>query len=52
MRLSDLIKELSKLKEKHGDIEVLTQTLSHRWPPDLAVRKERGSDVEYVLLNS
>lgn len=50
MKISDLIKELEKIKEKHGDIPVYAQTLTHRWTPDLGVRKDGG--VTWLLLNS
>lgn len=50
MSISELIKELEKLKEKHGDIEVKTQTLTHMWAPELTVKK--SGNAEYVLLNS
>ena len=50
MKISDLIKELKRLKDEHGDIRVVTQTLTHRWSPELTVRGE--GDDKYILLNS
>jgi hypothetical protein len=51
MRISALIKELEKIKRKHGDVPVKVQTLTHVWDPELSI-KGKGMDVDYVLLNS
>lgn len=47
MKLSDLIKLLTELKEKHGDVPVRYQTLTHRWKPE----PEYVERDQYVLLN-
>lgn len=49
MTISELLKQLEALKEKHGDLPVRVQTLSHLWDPEPVVRKRDG--IEWVLLN-
>ena len=49
MKISELVKMLEKLKEKHGDLDVWTETLSHRWAPDPDVRN--SGDRKFVVLN-
>lgn len=49
MKISELIKELERIKAKNGDIRVLVQSLSHVWEPEPEVRGPK--DDEYVLLN-
>jgi len=51
MKISDLIKQLEKLKEEHGDIQVIVQTLSHAWAPEPEVRPHAPKKAEFVLLN-
>lgn len=48
MKISELEKELASIKEVHGDIKVVCQTLTHKWPPEPEVRV---TDEKYVLLN-
>lgn len=49
MRLSELIKDLERLKFEHGDVEVCVRTLTHQWAPEPEIR---GTDKDkYVLLN-
>ena len=50
MNISDLIEELEKLKKKHGDIPVRTQSLTHLWDPELVVKSK--DKAPYVLLNA
>lgn len=47
MKISQLIEQLKKLQEEHGDIPVRTESLSHIWPPDLRVK---GTDKNKVLI--
>lgn len=49
MKISELVKELERLKELHGDIDVKTQTMSHVWDPDPVVRGEGAH--RFVLVN-
>lgn len=51
MKISELIEKLQAIKERDGDIEVKTQTLSHYWPPEVDVRRSPGLP-PWVLLNS
>jgi hypothetical protein len=48
MNISKLIEELEKIKKEHGDIVVITQTLSHSWPPEPIVK---GNKTKFILLN-
>jgi hypothetical protein len=48
MLISELEKELADIKSEHGDIKIVYQSLSHKWPPEPEVR---GTDEKYVLLN-
>ena len=50
MKISELVKQLQLLSEKHGDVEVKVQSLTHLWPPEPAKRPFTGP-VEYILLN-
>jgi hypothetical protein len=58
MKISALIIKLESLKTQHGDIDVFCDSLSHSFPPDLAVRKRPfivGDDIQdrkVVVLNS
>lgn len=49
MTISELIKKLKQLRERHGDIEVVCQTLTHKWPPDPVVRE--SGETKYILLD-
>lgn len=50
MKISDLIQALERIKANNGDLPVRIDTISHTFPPDLAVR-ERG-DGKVLVLNS
>ncbi len=47
-KLSDLIKELERLKKRHGDLPVRVQTLSHLFKPEPTVRDWPGGKVVIV----
>lgn len=56
MKISELIEELKELKEEHGDLEVWTESLNHRWAPDLVVRRraarrDEGKELKFLVLN-
>lgn len=51
MTISQLVKELQEKQQEHGDIEVVCLTLTHAFPPDLAVRKGTD-DRKRLVLNS
>lgn len=51
MTISELIAELQKIKEKDGDLNVMTQSLTHLWAPELKVRRTHG-DKPWLLLNA
>ena len=52
MKISELIKELEAVKAKDGDIDVVTQSLTHLWAPELKVRRLKNGKAEHLLLNS
>jgi len=51
VKLSELIEELERIRNKHGDVPVLVQTLSHSWAPEPEVREAHASKAKFVLLN-
>lgn len=50
MKINELIKQLELLREKHGDIEVKVQTMTHLWAPEPTKRPSTGP-AEFILLN-
>ena len=54
MTISELIAELEKIRAEHGDVPVWWESrwesISHRLPPDLAIRTVGG--LTFVLLNA
>ena len=58
MKLSELEKLLADLRQKHGDIDVVYQTLSHQWSPEPEARRydraaiKPNTPAQYVLLNA
>lgn len=50
MTISQLEKLLKKIREEHGDIRVTIDSMSHTFPPDLAVRNAGKEKV--LVLNS
>jgi hypothetical protein len=49
MTITELIAELQRLLELHGDLPCRVDTLSHTFPPDLVVRKRPSGQV--LILN-
>ncbi len=49
MKISELIKQLEVVQKNEGDIKVVIDSLSHAFPPDLAVRTR---DERVLVLNS
>lgn len=49
MTIEQLVAKLELLKKKHGNIDVVCQTISHIFPPEPEVRKATSGKV--VLLN-
>jgi len=49
MTISELVKELEKLKKEYGDIQVKTQTMTHIWDPEIRIKN--GFNGKYILLN-
>jgi hypothetical protein len=47
-RIDDLIADLQKLRQQHGNAPVRVQTLTHNWPPEPTVRTE---PITWILLN-
>jgi len=50
MKISELIKILEHYKKIEGDLSTCIDTLSHSFPPDVAVKERNGRKV--LLLNS
>lgn len=50
MTLSQLEEKLAVLRKEHGDIPVVWESISRKWPPDPAVRGEGPQ--KHVVLNS
>lgn len=48
MIISELIKELNKIKKENGDIACIVKTLSHGSAPEPTIK---GDKVKWVLLN-
>ena len=45
MTITELVTQLERLREKHGDLRVVVQSVSHAMPPEPEVRGDA------VLLN-
>lgn len=51
MKISELEALLARLREAHGDINVVWESLERRWSPDPAVRNTAAGE-KIVVLNS
>lgn len=38
MKISELIEQLTKIRDEHGDLPVVVQSLTHAWDPEPELR--------------
>ena len=49
VRISELVAQLEVLRETHGDLPVVWESITHNWPPDPVVRENARGEKRVVI---